>query len=151
MIATLPPPSALLGLSPSDARAFPAWYPNQDRVMRMVLDWITDPNGAKYFCVQAGTGTGKSLLAAITAQLSGTRAAVLTSTKGLQDQFLWPTFIAGRVPRRARPELVPVHPHARSQVSPWTKAPATPAPAASTLPLATRPASTTRNSSKRAA
>ena len=88
MIATLPPPSALLGLSASDAAAFPSWYPNQDRIMRELIDWITNPNSPKFLCATLPTGSGKSLQAAITAQLSGTRAVVLTSTKGLQDQFL---------------------------------------------------------------
>ena len=86
----LPPPSALLGILPSDAEysQFPAWYPNQDRAMHMILQWIADPNAPKFFCAQMPTGSGKSICAAVLAQLSGDRAAVLTSTKGLQDQFL---------------------------------------------------------------
>ena len=56
--------------------------------MSVILEWLANPTGPKFLCANLPTGSGKSLQAAITAQLSGTRAAVLTSTKGLQDQFL---------------------------------------------------------------
>ena len=88
MVSTLPPPSALLGLPPGESSSFPAWYPNQDRVVSMILEWLTRPDAPKYFCLQAPTGSGKALVGAVTAQLSGRRAAFLTSTKGLQDQVL---------------------------------------------------------------
>ena len=83
----LPSPNVLLDLNPQDNPAFSNWYPNQDRAMSVIIDWLVNPN-MKYLCATLPTGSGKSLAAAITAKLSGMRTGVLTNTKGLQDQFM---------------------------------------------------------------
>ena len=87
MTTILPPPSTLLGLPPDDNSGFTDWYPNQDMVVSRVLDWLSKPE-PKFMCAALPTGSGKSVLAAIAAQMGRTRAGVLTATKGLQDQFL---------------------------------------------------------------
>ena len=88
--AMLPPPSLLLGLGPGDNNGdngFLGWYPGQDRTVSQVLEWLQDPN-KKFLCATLPTGSGKSLVSAITSVMSGMRSAVLTNTKGLQDQFV---------------------------------------------------------------
>ena len=85
--AKLPPPGLLLGLKPEESAIYPGWYPNQDQIVDNTLGWLNDPDH-KFMCAALPTGTGKSLVAALTATISGMRTAVLTSTKGLQDQFL---------------------------------------------------------------
>ena len=81
----LPSPKLMLGLGP-DGDAFGSWYAGQDVVMAQILDWLT--NGPKFLCAGLPTGVGKSLMAALVATLSHRRTAVLTATKGLQDQFM---------------------------------------------------------------
>ena len=88
MVTSLPSPGILLGLDQAADNSFAGWYPNQDRAMASVLEWLAKPE-PKFLCAALPTGSGKSsLLAAVASKLSGMRTGVLTSTKGLQDQFL---------------------------------------------------------------
>jgi len=77
----IPSPSRLLNID-----NFHDWYPNQEKAVLSVLDWI---NGdGKFLCLDAPTGSGKSLIAILASKLSGKRTVILTVTKGLQDQVL---------------------------------------------------------------
>lgn len=78
----LPPPSLLLG---EGYERYSDWYPRQDEVVSKVMDWI--PNGNRFFGLSLPTGSGKSLIGAVTIELSDKRAVILTSTKGLQAQI----------------------------------------------------------------
>ena len=81
----LPPPNLLLGVPDSDG--FASWYQNQDKVVSQILKWLMAPE-PKFMCASLPTGSGKSLIAALSSVLFNRRAVVLTATKGLQDQFL---------------------------------------------------------------
>ncbi len=77
----LPAPSILLGLD-----RFPAWYPGQEEAFSAMMDWYY---GSKRFCgLAAPTGTGKTMLALLVARLSRARTVILTSSKGLMEQYL---------------------------------------------------------------
>ena len=77
----LPPPSQLLGIS-----KFPSWYEGQDATVSRMLDWYYSP--ARFLGMAAPTGSGKSLNALLLAKLSEARTAIITATKGLQEQYL---------------------------------------------------------------
>lgn len=78
---TFPTPTQLLGLP-----KFGSWYPNQLGAFRDLLDWYYS---AACFCgLVASTGSGKSILALLTARMSGARTVILTMTKGLSFQYM---------------------------------------------------------------
>lgn len=70
---------AQFGLPPK----FRDWRPGQLDAVNQIID----PTGPRFQIVCAPTGFGKSLMYMAAAKLSGNRTAVLTSTKGLQDQL----------------------------------------------------------------
>jgi Rad3-related DNA helicase len=74
----LPPPVAC-GAPP----AFDQWRAGQPEAITFIVDSPSRING-----LVLPTGAGKSLVAATLATLTGWRTAILTSTKGLQDQIL---------------------------------------------------------------
>lgn len=76
----LPAPSHLLGHP-----QFTGWYPGQEKALLEILDWLNGPE--RFLCVNAPTGSGKSLLAVLSAHLGSRRAAILTVTKGLEKQL----------------------------------------------------------------
>jgi ATP-dependent DNA helicase DinG len=77
-VELLPPPAAF-GFDPGK---YPDWRRNQDRA---ILDIA---NSKKRFVVQnAPVGFGKSLAYAAAHVLTGLRTAILTSTRGLEDQL----------------------------------------------------------------
>ena len=78
----LPPPSALLGLT--DNR-FGDWYEGQDKVFSQLISWFHDK--PRFVGAAVPTGGGKSLSALLLAKMSGARTVIITSTKGLQDQY----------------------------------------------------------------
>ena len=51
-----------------------------------ILRWLSGPK--RFLGVEAPTGSGKSLLAVLTAVMGNKRSAILTATKGLQTQML---------------------------------------------------------------
>jgi Rad3-related DNA helicase len=75
---TLPPPEAC-----GAPRSFTAWRHGQAEAITAAVD---SPQRIRGLVLP--TGSGKSLIAATIATLTGWRTAVLTSTKGLQDQIL---------------------------------------------------------------
>jgi len=79
-IAGLPPPSILLGHP-----KFTEWYPGQEQAFRDLMMWLQAPE--RFLCMNAPTGSGKSLLAMLLAVLGSKKVAVLTVTKGLQAQL----------------------------------------------------------------
>jgi Rad3-related DNA helicase len=78
VITVLPPPVAC-GAPP----AFDQWRAGQPEAVCFVVDSPHRVNG-----LVLPTGAGKSLITATLATLTGWRTAILTSTKGLQDQIL---------------------------------------------------------------
>jgi Rad3-related DNA helicase len=74
----LPPPVAC-----GAPLAFPEWRAGQPEALTFIADSPHRINGRVL-----PTGAGKSLVAATLATLTGWRTAILTSTKGLQDQIL---------------------------------------------------------------
>jgi Rad3-related DNA helicase len=62
------------------------WYPGQDRAFSDLMAWMGDPD-SRFACVEAPTGSGKSLLAMMASIMSGRKTTILTATKGLQDQL----------------------------------------------------------------
>jgi ATP-dependent DNA helicase DinG len=76
----LPVPSAI-----SPLQEYTTWYPGQDRAFSAIMDWMA--SDSRWLCVEAPTGTGKSLLAMLSATVSRRRTAIITATKGLQDQL----------------------------------------------------------------
>ena len=68
---------------------FTDWYYGQDRIFSHIMDWATSktPGTPKFMCAAIPTGSGKSLMAVLTARMSGMRSAYLTATKGLQEQL----------------------------------------------------------------
>jgi len=88
---TLAPPISPLTIPPTflypDLPArFNSWYPGQSEALAQIMAWLQSPD--RFLCVDAPTGSGKSLLAILTAILSGRSTAILTATKGLQSQLL---------------------------------------------------------------
>ena len=59
--------------------------PGQAAMASAVADAIA---GRRHLCVQAGTGTGKTLGYLVPALLSGRRTVVATATKALQEQLV---------------------------------------------------------------
>lgn len=51
------------------------------------MDWLGEEGSKRFLCLSMPTGSGKSLLAALAAKLSGRRTVILTATKGLQAQI----------------------------------------------------------------
>ena len=88
----LPSPGTLLGL---DNSQFSRWYPGQQEVFKSIMDWSY--SDARFLGIAAPTGSGKTILALLTATLTGKRTCVLTSTKGLQEQYMTDTFVLGGV------------------------------------------------------
>lgn len=78
---SLPLPSQLLGLS-----HFNRWYPQQEKIVGHILDFCS--SGLKYSGLAVPTGSGKSVIAVLSAVLTGRRTVILTATKGLQDQLM---------------------------------------------------------------
>jgi ATP-dependent DNA helicase DinG len=74
----LPPPVAC-GAPP----AFDSWRAGQPEAVCFTVD-----NPSRFTGLVLPTGAGKSLITATLATLTGWRTAILTSTKGLQDQIL---------------------------------------------------------------
>jgi len=64
---------------------YPDWYPGQAEAFKSILTWLQSPT--RFMCIEAPTGSGKSLLAMLSALLTSRRTVILTATKGLQDQF----------------------------------------------------------------
>lgn len=62
---------------------FTCWRPGQIDFLSRVCD---DPS--RFIALCAPTGFGKSLAVMAAAHMSGSRAVILTSTKGLQDQYV---------------------------------------------------------------
>ena len=77
----LPTPEQILGHP-----KFPTWYPGQDHIYSLFMDWMGSDK--RFLCASISTGSGKSLLAALLTSTSGRRAVTLTATKGLQTQLL---------------------------------------------------------------
>ena len=80
--ATLPSPNQLAPVPDQ----YSSWYPGQDQTFSRVMSWMASDQ--KFLCVEAPTGSGKSLLSVLSSMVSGKRAAILTATKGLQSQLL---------------------------------------------------------------
>lgn len=78
---TLPPPSTLLGVP-----KFGTWFVGQEDTFHKTIAWFHDT--PRFLGVAAPTGTGKTLIALLTARLSGARTIILTATKGLQAQYI---------------------------------------------------------------
>jgi len=89
---TLAPPISPLTipptfLSPDLPTRFNSWYPGQSEALAQIMAWLQ--SDARFLCVDAPTGSGKSLLAILTAILSRPLSTcILTATKGLQSQLL---------------------------------------------------------------
>lgn len=65
---------------------FNDWYPGQQDAVLQIMSWLQGPS--RFLCASLPTGSGKSLAAVIISILSGQKATLLTSTKGLQRQYL---------------------------------------------------------------
>lgn len=84
----LPIPNLILNHS-----KFDHWYPGQEQALIDVIEWLTT-SPKRFLCASMPTGSGKSLLAVLAHVLGPNingwpiRTAVLTVTKGLQDQFM---------------------------------------------------------------
>ena len=74
-------------VNPEVAKHFPFSKPRQYQLETVseILEAIN--KGYKYIVLEAGTGTGKSAIAATLAQIFNT-SYILTITKQLQDQYL---------------------------------------------------------------
>lgn len=81
----LPPPSVLLGHP-----KFTSWYPGQAETFSKMATWAADDRAGvpKYLCIPAPTGSGKSVLAVLTAAMSGKRMVYCTATRGLESQLM---------------------------------------------------------------
>ena len=79
-------PNMLDGLSPADF-GLPAKFPEFRATQRKALNLILDSNH-RFMAHNAPVGSGKSLIAIAAAVMNGYRTAILTSTKGLQDQYM---------------------------------------------------------------
>ena len=101
----LPSPSILLG-TPSKEN----WYPGQEKAFSGIMDWIS--TSSRFLGVSAPTGSGKTILALLTARFSGQRTCILTATKGLMDQYMRDALPLGGVTVRGqnnfRCTLVPI-------------------------------------------
>ena len=82
MTSILPPPSFIIGHD-----QFGSWYQGQDRIVSRVMDWMANPK-KRFLCASIPTGSGKSVIAMVTAKLAQKRAITLTATKGLQEQLM---------------------------------------------------------------
>lgn len=80
MSSSLPSPGVLLGLPGQ----FEKWYVGQSDTFTDLMDWVY--SDARFLGMAASTGSGKTLLAVLLAKLTGSRAVILTATKGLQAQ-----------------------------------------------------------------
>jgi Rad3-related DNA helicase len=80
MTNQLPSPSVLLGIP-----SYGSWRVNQDTAFQTVMDWYS--SDLRYLGLSAATGSGKSLIALLTAKMTGARTIILTATKGLQEQY----------------------------------------------------------------
>lgn len=78
----LPTPARLAPVHPR----YSSWYPGQDHAFSQIMDWMASES--RFLCIEAPTGSGKSLLAMLTALVSTRRTVILTATKGLQAQLL---------------------------------------------------------------
>ncbi len=77
---------AKFALSPGDLglpRKFAKWRPQQEQAMTDLMDWE-----GRFTVLPMPTGTGKSAVYIGASAMCGWRTAVLTSSKGLQDQLL---------------------------------------------------------------
>ena len=96
-------PSTPINLSPSDIglpAKFSEWRPGQfNAIMETVAAFSA---GIRVVAGNLPTGSGKSVLAIATAILNGGRVVVLTSTKGLQDQYMRDFAECGLVDMRGR-------------------------------------------------
>jgi superfamily II DNA or RNA helicase len=70
---------------------YPDWYPGQAEAFKSILTWLQSPT--RFMCIEAPTGSGKSLLAMLSALLTTRRTVILTATKGLQDRHPGPTVV----------------------------------------------------------
>jgi len=77
---SLPTPNILLSHP-----KFSAWYPGQELALDSIIRWLGSDK--RFLCASMPTGSGKSLLAVLASRLSGYRTAILTVTKGLQEQL----------------------------------------------------------------
>lgn len=76
------------GPTPSDMGLdlrYNSWYPNQEHAFNWIWEWLNTPSPTAAVC--APTGSGKSVLALLSAVASGQRTVILTGTKALQDQY----------------------------------------------------------------
>ena len=78
----LPTPNTILNHT-----KFHHWYPGQEAALVSILNWLNNPS-KRFLCASMPTGSGKSVLAALAQVLGGRRTAVLTTTKGLQNQYI---------------------------------------------------------------
>lgn len=80
MTATLPRPYRL-----GAPQQYAAWRSGQDELLGRALD-----SKKRFVALVLPTGSGKSLINVCAALITGWRAAVLTATRGLQDQYIDP-------------------------------------------------------------
>lgn len=76
-------------VSPKDILGVPwaGWRPGQSEAVQELMAWLTD-GPQQVAGLSMGTGGGKSLIPLVLARLGGRRTVILTSTKGLQDQYV---------------------------------------------------------------
>lgn len=87
---SLPPPSQLLGVP-----KFSQWYPGQEQAFSGIIDWYNSPD--RFLGVSAPTGSGKTALALLASKMTGARTVIVTSTKGLQAQYMQDSLALGGV------------------------------------------------------
>jgi len=80
---------------------FPSWYPGQEDIFESCIAWLND-NDSRFLCLSAPTGSGKSILAVLSAKMSGRRTVILTVTKGLQTQIMDDFGVLGAVDIRGQ-------------------------------------------------
>lgn len=73
-----PPPTAF-----GAPERFSAWRPEQADAVRRILE-----STKRFTAINAPTGTGKTMVSVMVQKLTGARVLVLTSTRGLQDQYV---------------------------------------------------------------
>ena len=79
-MSQLPSPGTLLSIP-----SYGSWRKHQDTAFCEVMDWYS--SNLRYMGLSAATGSGKSLIALLTAKMTGARTVILTATKGLQEQY----------------------------------------------------------------
>ena len=77
-MSAIPPPYAF-----GVPEQYSEWRPNQDTATLHIVD-----SPSRFSTEICPTGFGKSLMYVVAAVMIGGRAAILTSTKGLQDQLM---------------------------------------------------------------